>query len=46
MINRGGGEEGMISHLFLVDDALIFCGVEEEQLRFLRYVLCFEVVLG
>lgn len=34
-------------HLLFADDALLFCGVEEEQLRNLWVVLlCFEVVLG
>ncbi|XP_028065894.1 uncharacterized protein LOC114268862 [Camellia sinensis] len=36
-----------ISHLLYADDVLIFCGVEVEQVGYLRYLLLyFEVVLG
>ncbi|XP_028072352.1 uncharacterized protein LOC114274588 [Camellia sinensis] len=35
-----------VSHLFYVNDALIFCGVDVDQIGYLRFVfLCFEVVL-
>ena len=46
LINGRGLEERMVSHLPFADDALIFCGIGEDQLRHLWVVLCFEAVSG
>jgi hypothetical protein len=37
----------VVNHLLFVDDTLIFCGAQEEQIRHLRCIfLCFEAASG
>lgn len=37
----------VVNHLLFVDDTLIFCGAQEEQIRHLRCIfLCFEASSG
>jgi hypothetical protein len=36
-----------VNHLLFADDMLIFCGAQEEQIRYLRCIfLCFEAISG
>jgi hypothetical protein len=40
-------ESLVVNHLLFADDTLIFCGVQEEQIRHMRCIfLCFEAVSG
>ena len=42
-----GGEETSISHLRYVDDTLLFCDANKDQLKFLSWILMwFEALLG
>ncbi|WMV22162.1 hypothetical protein MTR67_015547 [Solanum verrucosum] len=46
-VSRDGAESLEVTHLQYVDDTLIFCGAEEEQLKYLRVILVlFEGVSG
>lgn len=37
----------MVNHVEFINDAFIFCGTEEEQVKNIKAVLlCFEAVLG
>uniref|UniRef100_A0A5B7BI34 Reverse transcriptase domain-containing protein n=1 Tax=Davidia involucrata TaxID=16924 RepID=A0A5B7BI34_DAVIN len=46
-VSNGLGGNSVINHLLFADDTLMFYGVEDQQLRYLRSVLlCFEAVSG
>lgn len=46
-VARNNNQRMEITHLQCADDTLIFCGAEEEQLKFLRVILIlFEAISG
>ena len=46
-IADGRGEELVISHLLYVDDTLLFCKADNDELKFISWILMwFEVVSG
>lgn len=40
-VARNGNRSLEVSHLQYADDTVIFCGAEEEQVKYLRHILVF-----